>query len=119
MTFLRRIPLKNFIQEGRTITLTAPYAVTSGSGLLVGSIFGVASNDAASGTDVETSTIGVFSLSKTSAQAWTQGVLIYWDDTNKVCTTTSSTNKLIGTATLAAANPSSTGYVRLNGAFIA
>ena len=110
--------MKNFIQKGDTITLTAPYNVSSGGGLLVGSIFGVASNDASSGNDVETATQGVFSIAKTSAQAWTQGALIYWDDTNKVCTTTSSTNKLVGTATAAAANPSSTGYVRLNGAFI-
>ena len=110
--------MKNFIQDGKTITLTAPYTVTSGSGLLVGSIFGVASNDATSGNDVETVVTGVLSIAKTSAQAWTQGVLIYWDDTNKVCTTSSSTNKLVGVATAAAANPSATGYVRLNGAFV-
>ena len=110
--------MKNFILKGETITLTAPYTVSSSGGLLVGSIFGVASNDATSGNDVETVTTGVFLIAKTSAQAWTQGVLIYWDDTNKVCTSTASTNKLVGVATAAAANPSATGYVRLNGAFI-
>jgi predicted RecA/RadA family phage recombinase len=45
--------------------------------------------------------------------------LIYWDNTAKECTTTVGSNKLIGTAALAATNPSSTGTVRLNGAFIA
>ena len=34
--------MKNYVQPGNTITLTAPYAVVSGDGLLVGSIFGVA-----------------------------------------------------------------------------
>ena len=34
-------------QPGSTITLTAPYAVTFGEGLLVGSIFGVAAGTAA------------------------------------------------------------------------
>ena len=34
--------MKNFIQPGNTITLAAPAAVTSGSGLLVGAIFGIA-----------------------------------------------------------------------------
>ena len=29
--------MKNYVQPGNTITLTAPYAVTSGDGLLVGS----------------------------------------------------------------------------------
>lgn len=110
--------MKNFIQDGKTITLAAPYALVSGDGLLVGSIFGVASNDAANGADVEAATEGVFSLKKTSAQAWTAGALIYWDNSAKECTTTVSTNKLVGTAAAAASNPSSTGLVRLNGAFI-
>ena len=110
--------MKNYINEGKTLSLAAPYAVTSGSGLEVGSIFGVASNDAASGADVEAVTEGVFSLAKNSAEAWTVGELLYWDNTNKVVTATSTGNKLIGVATAAAANPSSTGYVRLNGAFI-
>ena len=110
--------MKNFIQDGRTITLAAPYTVSSGGGLLVGSIFGVASNDATSGADVEARTEGVFSLAKTSAQAWTVGQLIYWDDTNKVATSVLTGNKLIGTAVAVASNPSSTGLVRLNGAFI-
>jgi len=39
--------MKNFVQPGKTITLTAPYAVTSGDGLLVGSVFGVAAGTAA------------------------------------------------------------------------
>ena len=38
--------MKNFIQKGNNITLTAPYNVTSGDGLLVGSAFGVATGDA-------------------------------------------------------------------------
>ena len=37
--------MKNFIQPGNTITLAAPAAVTSGSGLLVGAIFGIAAHD--------------------------------------------------------------------------
>jgi predicted RecA/RadA family phage recombinase len=111
--------MKNFVQQGDTITLTAPYARTSGQGMLVGSIFGVASTDAASGATVEAAVAGVFDLTKVSAQAWVAGNLIYWDDTAKNCTTAVSTNKLIGVAVAADANPSSTGRVRLNGAFIA
>jgi len=111
--------MKNYIQAGERITLSAPYDVLSGGGLLVGSIFGVAINDALSGASVETAVEGVFRLAKTSAQAWTVGALIYWDNTNKVATSTASTNKLIGVATAVADNPSATGLVRLNGAFIA
>ena len=35
--------MRNYIQPGHAITLAAPYDVVSGAGLLVGSIFGVAS----------------------------------------------------------------------------
>ncbi len=61
---------------------------------------------------------GVFTLAKNSAEAWTVGELLYWDDPNKVVTATSTSNKLIGVAYSVAANPSSTGNVRLNNAFI-
>lgn len=110
--------MKNFIQPGEEVTLTAPYTVVSGGGLLVGSIFGVASNDALSGASVEARLEGVFQLAKLSSEVWTQGQLIYWDNTNKWCTSVSSTNKLIGVAILPASNPSTTGTVRLNNAFI-
>ena len=110
--------MKNFIQPGEEVTLVAPYTVTSGSGLLVGSVFGVASNDATIGSNVETRLEGVFLLAKLSTEVWTQGVLIYWDNTNKWCTIVSTSNKLIGVSTAAASNPSTTGYVRLNNAFI-
>jgi predicted RecA/RadA family phage recombinase len=110
--------MNNYIQPGDVMTLTAPYTRTSGQGALVGHLFGVATKDVASGAAGEFMTRGVHTLAKTSAQAWTVGALIYWDDTNKVCTTSSASgaNFLIGCATAVAANPSSTGTVRLNGA---
>jgi predicted RecA/RadA family phage recombinase len=102
----------NFVQKGEVITLTAPYAVSSGDGMLVGSLFGLATTDGASGAEVETFVgSGVFDITKVSAQAWTAGASIYWDDSAKKATTTSSGNTFIGFATLAAANPSSMGRV--------
>jgi predicted RecA/RadA family phage recombinase len=108
--------MKNFVQPGNTLGLTAPYDVLSGAGLQVGNIFGVASCDAASGTPVETRLVGVYDLAKTAAQAWSVGDLIYWDNDAKVCTTVAAGHLLVGTAVAAAANPSATGTVRLNGA---
>ena len=75
--------MKNFIQPGNTITLAAPAAVTSGSGMLVGAIFGIAAHDAASGDPLETVTTGVFDLNKIGSQAWGVGDKVYWDNTNK------------------------------------
>ncbi len=37
--------MKNYVQKGETLTLAAPYAVSSGAGALVGAIFGVAAAD--------------------------------------------------------------------------
>ena len=107
--------MKNFIETGDIVPVTAPAAVTSGGGVLVGSLFGIAVTDAANGAPVEIKTLGVFELPKTSAQAWSQGAPIYWDNTAKVATTASSGNTLIGKALEIAANPSGTGIVRLDG----
>ena len=80
-------------------------------------IFGVATSPAPSGATVEAAACGVFELAKTSAQAWTVGAKVYWDDAAKLCTTVNTSNTLISVAVAAAANPSATGLVRLNGAF--
>lgn len=106
--------MNNFIQPGETLTLTTDRAVSSGGGFLAGSIFGVAVATYANGDAGEFNTCGVYSLTKTSAQAWTVGQKIYWDDTAHECTTDGTAGQLIGVATAVADNPSSTGYVRLN-----
>ncbi len=109
--------MKNYIQPGENMTLTAPYDVLSGGGLLVGKIFGVASDAALNGTEVVAALTGIFELAKADSQAWTVGALIYWDNTNKVCTTTASGNSLIGVAAAAVASTAGLvkGLVRLNG----
>lgn len=106
--------MDNFIQEGETLTLVAPYDVASGAGFQVGSIFAVAVRATLSGSPVEGTRCGVFALPKTAAQAWSQGQKIYWDDNNKRCDSDGTAGMLIGVATEAAANPSATGKVSVN-----
>ena len=112
--------MKNYIQKGETLTLTAPYAVSSGGGALVGSIFGVAANDYGNGAEGEFQVAGVFDLTRETgaSSGFTAGTLIYWDDTNKRITKTVGTNKLIGVAVRTAADGDATARVRLNGAFV-
>jgi predicted RecA/RadA family phage recombinase len=105
--------MSSFIQPGAVLTLAAPYAVTPGAGAKVGAIFGVSTGTYALGETGEFNTEGVHALAKVSAQAWTVGALIYWDNTAKLVTTVSTSNMLIGFATEAAANPSPTGRVKL------
>lgn len=107
--------MKNYVQDGSVLTVVAPSGgIASGAGLKVGEVFGVAQVAAAEGESVAIVLEGVFTLPKVSAQAWTVGARVYWDDTNKNVTTTASGNKLIGAAAAAAANPSATGSVLLN-----
>jgi predicted RecA/RadA family phage recombinase len=111
--------MRNFVQTGDTIVALAPYALTSGQGARVGQIFGVATNDAAISTDVALNVGGVFDLTKIGSQAWSVGALVYWDNTNRRCTTVATLNLLIGVAVLAvgAGAGETTGRVRLNAAF--
>ena len=107
--------MKNFVQKGEIVTISAPYALSSGDPALVGSLFGIAATDAASGAEVEALTVGVFHLPKKTGEAWTTGGKVYWDDTARECTTTVTDNSLVGTAMTAAASAATTGVVRLNG----
>lgn len=107
--------MKNYIQKGDNLTVQAPADLTAGAGVLVGAIFGVAQGAAVNGAEVVIVRSGVFELPKTSAQAWTQGAKLYWNDTTKVVTTAASGNTAIGAAAAAAANPSTTGLVLLDG----
>jgi predicted RecA/RadA family phage recombinase len=111
--------MKNYVQDGDTIVVSAPYALTSGQGALVGTMFGVARADAANGADVALKTRGVFDLTKAGSQAWTVGAAIYWDNAAKNCTTTVGTNTKIGVAVAAVGNGAgeTIGRMRLNGSF--
>lgn len=109
--------MKNYVQDGDVLTVPAPADVLSGAGVLVGSLFGVACGNAASGADVEIQTEGVFELPKATGAAWTVGQRLYWDDTAKNLTGTASTNKLVAVAVVAAASGDAVGTVRLSAAF--
>ena len=111
--------MKNYVQPGKTITLTAPYAVAAGDGLLVGAIFGAATAAAGNGEAVEAVLVGVFDLKKTASQAWAVGDKIYWDNTAKEATKTLTGNTLIGVALEAVGNGATEtiGRVRLNGSY--
>lgn len=106
---------KNYLQAGESLTVLAPAALASGDPVLVGAIFGVAQTAAASGAQVEIARRGVFTLPKTAGQAWTAGVKVYWDATNKEVTTTATSNTLIGAALEARASADTAGSVLLDG----
>jgi predicted RecA/RadA family phage recombinase len=104
--------MKNYIEDGSTITVAAPAAVNSGDLVVVGKLVGVATFTAAIGVPVAVKVTGVFELPKVSAEAWTVGAPINWLVGTKQATV--GAGQLIGYASEPAANPSSVGRVRLN-----
>ena len=107
--------MNNFVEQGDTVDLVAPYAVNSGAGALVGNLFGVAKATLANGASGAFQIKGVVNIASDTGTAWNQGDLIYWDNTNKVATKTATSNKLIGACLVAKASAATTGTVRLNG----
>jgi len=110
--------MKNFIQPGETITITAPHDLKSGSPVMLGSIFGVATNDALKDQDLELTLTGVFSLPKVATESWTTGTLLYWNEVANALTSIADNNQLVGVAITRAASPSSTTITRLNATFL-
>lgn len=108
--------MQNFVQEGRIITVTAPYALTSGLGCLVGDIFGVATMAADNGASADIMVEGVFDLTKEGGAGVTfaQGDRVYWDNTNKRVVAAAAGNRYIGTAVAAAADAATTARVALH-----
>jgi predicted RecA/RadA family phage recombinase len=108
--------MNNYIQTGNVVTLTAPSGgVTSGTGYKIGQLFVVATNNVAETLPFQGKTDGIFTLPKTTGTAWTEGVLLYWDDSTDKATTVAEDNLLIGCAAEAADSGDTTGTVRLNG----
>jgi predicted RecA/RadA family phage recombinase len=90
--------MKTFVQAGDVVTVTAPAAVLSGAGVLVGLLFGAAVRDADSGAPVDIQVTGVVTLPKVSGTAINEGVRVFWDNTAGNVTTTTTSNNCIGWA---------------------
>jgi predicted RecA/RadA family phage recombinase len=105
---------KNFVQPGKSLTVTAPTGgVLSGEGVLIGTLFGIAQYDAVEGAEVEILTEGVVEIPKTSALQIDVGDRLFWDATNKVVNKTATVQVCVGIAVSAAANPSPSGRIKL------
>lgn len=104
------------LTEADNLTFAAPAGgVTSGAGVLIGSLFGIALQTAAATEPFVLQTEGVFVVNKLGTDVVTVGQLLYWDNTNSRLTTTASTHKLVGCAYAAAGSGVTTVQIRLNG----
>lgn len=108
--------MKNFIQSGDSIAVTAPAGgVASGAGVVVGALFGVAATDTAEGAPVTLVTEGVFTLPKLLTAVLAAGGRVAWDEAHDRCDAPAGGYLPIGVATEAAGNGAATVKVRLDG----
>lgn len=108
--------MKNFVYGAERIDFTNSTGATlnSGVGVLLGTLFGIVQNTVANGADGVMVTCGVFDVAKATGQTWSVGAAIYWDNTAKNFTTTTTSNTLVGKAVAAAQSGDTVGRVRLN-----
>ncbi|MBX6321994.1 MAG: DUF2190 family protein [Rhodospirillaceae bacterium] len=108
--------MKTFIQNGDVITVTAPTGgVSSGDGVIVGSLFGVAAFTAAEGENVEIATTGVYELPKDPTAVIAAGAQVAWDTSAKQIDLPDTGFYPVGIAIEAAGNGITTVRVRLDG----
>jgi predicted RecA/RadA family phage recombinase len=107
--------MKTFSQDADNPTHTAPANVTAGIGVKIGDQLVIPTTTVLSGAQFTGVVRGVVEHAKLSAQAWTEGQQVNWDDTNKRFTTVTTGNFKAGYAYRAAANPTATGLVFLYG----
>ena len=108
--------MKTFIQNGDVITVTAPTSgTTSNDGIIVGSLFGIATCNALASESVEIATTGVFDLNKDAATVMSQGDRVAWDDTAREIALPGVGLYPVGVAVAAAGNGTTVVRVRLDG----
>jgi len=104
--------MKNFVKPGNHITVDGP--TVSGEGKLVGSLFGYATGDSASGTrNAEIVVEGVIKAAKLATDVMAVGAKVNWDDTTKEVKLASGDLDGVGTVVKAAGNGDTEVEIRL------
>ncbi|MEG1799841.1 MAG: DUF2190 family protein [Synergistaceae bacterium] len=88
--------MKNYVSKGEVIKATLSSAVTSGSAVLIGDTLAIACGTYGANEAGEYLISGIVTVPATSTDTFTVGGKVYWDDTNKKITTTSTSNKQAG-----------------------
>jgi len=101
-----------YVNPGMSVPYTATSALAAGQVIVQGQLVGVVPHPVESGQSCALAIQGVFDFNKATG-AISVGALVYWDDTAKVATTTSTGNVLIGKCIRAAAASDSRVRVRL------
>lgn len=109
--------MKNYVQAGDMLTVTAPASVSAGQLIRIQGLVGVAANHTANGAAAVMKTEGVFDLAKGTGASTSLAVgdLVYVSATAANVSSSATSNALVGTVVAAAANADTTVRVKLTG----
>lgn len=107
--------MKNFVQRGDVIDITAGADLTSGTPVVVGNSIAIPQTDIANGSLGSVAIEGVFTLTKASTKTYNIGDLVDWDLSAAQVDTSAATGDLtgFGIAVSAGVNGSTTINVKL------
>ncbi len=104
--------MRNSIQPGNVLELTAPGTLSSGDPTMIGDLFCVAITDVASGARGSFAVAGVANLTK-DGSAISEGDKLYFDGDDVTTDSDTGSNPQIGNATEDAASEADTVNVRI------
>ena len=111
--------MRNFVQPGDSLTVIAAANANSGTVVVMGQMFGIATHNALTGERLTLKLGGVFDLAKTNAASMSMavGANVYWDAANSRATANASGTVKIGVAAVAVDNAAAVVRVRFNDSF--
>lgn len=105
---------QNYIQPGNVLEVVAPSGgYTTGQAAKIGSLVLIALGSAAQGSPCEMATGGIWQVTKVAGTAWVTGDKLYWDDTAKNFTKTTTSNTAAGYAAADATSGATAGLILL------
>lgn len=107
--------MTNFVEEGASVSYPNASGSTIASGAIVPmvTVCGIAVTDIANGASGTVALSGVYTVDKTTGEAWAIGTALYLVTATGKLTSTASTNIPFGTAFAAALSADTTGQARL------
>ena len=103
-----------FYQDGKRIDIVQSGDIDSGDVVLIGELIGVQTHQIKKDEKGSVAVSGVFQVVKKSADTFTAGQKVYWDNTLKQATSTASGNTLMGITVAQAGSSDSTVLVKIN-----
>lgn len=106
--------MNTLVVTGRSIEVAAPSGgLESGQPYLVGKLVGISANKYKEGETAVISLVGAHDVPKATGAVWNQGDILYWDDSAKNFTKTSSANTQAGYAFVGAGSSAAVGQILL------